>query len=340
MCIPTLPDNRERTPLGILSENNLLPIFQTGAARNFPATCFDFKGTISGEVFSDGSSKTQLSSPSPALDVSSKECLPSNEDFRYVLPGDICEDFDEETLRELDDICKKQSKCPVTAPAASIESPITFVSRPQSSLYDPIVLESGVTQDGLLHLKMRAPERPASSACLSVTESVSVSSRALEHFASAEGGLRREPTIAGDSALDEPLVATDEDLANPRETQYSTVDSITTAEGIPPAVSKLNFSPARVIVAGSGLPVAQPLTAVAIDKTTCETELPDYLKKLNVSQREAATSDTLKPLLILAGPGSGKVWPQKSWTETAIVLLVIVETYMHRIPMLALLLSS
>jgi len=108
MCITTLPDRRERAPLGVLSENNFLPIFQSGAARNSPATCFDFKGTSSGEPFSDGSSKTQMSSSSPALDVSSKKCLRRENDFRYVLPGDICEDFHEETLKELDDICKKQ----------------------------------------------------------------------------------------------------------------------------------------------------------------------------------------------------------------------------------------
>lgn len=35
--------------------------------------------------------------------------------------------------------------------------------------------------------------------------------------------------------------------------------------------------------------------------------VPSYLQNLNASQREAAASDTTKPLLILAGPGSGKV---------------------------------
>ncbi|OAE25237.1 hypothetical protein AXG93_1420s1000 [Marchantia polymorpha subsp. ruderalis] len=34
--------------------------------------------------------------------------------------------------------------------------------------------------------------------------------------------------------------------------------------------------------------------------------VPSYLQNLNASQREAAASDTTKPLLILAGPGSGK----------------------------------
>ncbi|KAG6544381.1 hypothetical protein Mapa_014215 [Marchantia paleacea] len=34
--------------------------------------------------------------------------------------------------------------------------------------------------------------------------------------------------------------------------------------------------------------------------------VPGYLQNLNTSQREAAASDTTKPLLILAGPGSGK----------------------------------
>lgn len=333
MCIPTPPDKRERTPLGILSENNLLPNFQSGAARNSSMTCFNLKSTASGEAFSDGSSKMQPSVPFPTLDVLSKECVPRDKDFKYVLPGDICEDFDEEILREIDDICKKQSKCPITAAAASIESPVKLVSRPCStnsrfSLHDPVVLQSGVPEDGLLDLKMRAPERPASSACSSVTESVSVFSRAPEHFASAGGGLGGEPTVAGEAALDELLIVTDEDFVNPRETQFSTVDSITTAEGIPPAVSKLNFSPAKVIAASSGRSVAQPLTAAAIDKNTCDIDLPDYLKKLNESQRDAAMSDTLKPLLILAGPGSGKVRPQNSWAELVTVLSVIVETYM------------
>lgn len=332
MCIPPLPDKRERTPLGILSGNNLLPIFQTGAARNSPTTCFDFKFTNNGKAFSDGSSNMLPSFPSPAIDVLSNECLPRDKDFEFVLAGDICEDFDEETLRELDDICIKQSKSPIMAAAASIESPVKLESRPCSmdsrfSLHDPVMLQSGVPQDGLLDLKMRAPERPASSPCLSVTESVSVSSRALAHSALAGEGLGGEPTIAGDSALDKLLAVTDEDLANLRETQYSTVDSITTAEGVPPAISKLKSSPV-LIAASSGLLVAQPLTAVAIDTTTCDTELPDFLNKLNESQREAATSDTLKPLLILAGPGSGKVRPQNSWAELAAVFPVIVERYM------------
>jgi len=78
-------------------------------------------------------------------------------------------------------------------------------------LHDSIVLESGIRQEGFLDLEMRAKELPASSASLSLTESVSVSSCTLERFALAGGGLGGEPKIAGDFALDELHVVSDED---------------------------------------------------------------------------------------------------------------------------------
>lgn len=41
------------------------------------------------------------------FDVLFKECVFRDKDFKYVLFGDICEDFDEEIFWEIDDICKK-----------------------------------------------------------------------------------------------------------------------------------------------------------------------------------------------------------------------------------------
>lgn len=317
MCIPTWPGKGERKPLGVLSGNNLLPIFNTGAARTSPTTCFDIKDADSGEAFFDGSRTMQPSIPAPAVDVLSNERSPMDKDFGFVLSQDICEVFDEETLRELDDICKNAA-APASGEFSVKPCPMT------ASRDHPVVPLSGVTQDELLDVEMRAPEWPASSACLSVAESVSVSSRPLANFISAGGGLGEEPTNAGASALNELLVVTDEGPANLRDTQYSTLDSKTTADRVSPAVSKLNFSLASMNPLSSGVSVAQPSTAVAVDGTTCDSGLPDFLKKLNATQLEAATSDTLKPLLILAGPGSGKVRPHTSWIEILTMVLSFV----------------
>ena len=313
MCIPTLPDRQERKPFGNLSENKLLQNLQSGVAHAFPMKCSDFKNVSCEIASSDGLSKMQTPFLYPVPDSSSRECIFRDRDSHYILPDDICDDFDEEILRELDDVLKKQNKCPIQAPAAPVDSTFKSVSRPCStgscfSLRDPIVLQSGVTLDELHDVKTRALEQPASFARSSAMESASVSSCVPHNFASAGGGLGGEPIIAKASTLEELLVIGDEDISNPRGTQYSTVESnITIAEGNSSAISELNSSSVRVIPASGSLSVAEPLIAVASEKTVCDTELPDYLKKLNESQREAALSDTLKPLLILAGPGSGKV---------------------------------
>lgn len=237
--------------------------------------------------------------------------MPDASSREYVLPADICDDFDEEILRKLDEICNKRTEFPIQVAAASIESPCRPCST--DSLHDSVVLQSGGPQDEFHVVEMRAPERPASFACSSATESVSVSSCVPHQFASAGGRLGGGTLIASDSTSDKMLVLGDEDLANSRDTQYSAVESITTVEGNPPTNSTLNPTSARVVTSSCGLSVAQPLIATASEKTICDTELPDYLKKLNESQREAALSDTLKPLLILAGPGSGKVRPWHTW---------------------------
>lgn len=317
MCIPTWPGKGERKPLGVLSGNNLLPIFNTEAPRTSPTTCFDIKVVNSGEAFFDGSRTLQPSLPTPAVDVLSNERPPKDKDFKFVLSQDICEVFDEETLRGLDNICKNAA-----APASgesSVKPCLMTTSR-----HHPVMPLSGVTQDELLDVEMGAPEWPASSACLSVAEPVSVSSRPLENIISAGEELGGESTIAGDSTLDELLVATAEVLAIPRDTQSSTLDSIITADRVSPANSKFNLSPPRLIPVSPGVSVAQPSTDVAGNGATCDSGLPDFLKKLNASQLEAATSDTLKPLLILAGPGSGKVRPNTSWIEILTLVLTLV----------------
>ncbi|KAG0585848.1 hypothetical protein KC19_2G043800 [Ceratodon purpureus] len=311
MCIPALPDRKERTPLGIILENNVVQNFKSEVAHFSTTNCTDFNVVNSGKSSSDDPRKNQALFPCPVLDVSSKRSLPGDRGYEFVLPGDICEDFDEEILRELDDICMRQTKCPIEAAAASVESPFKLESRACStdshvSVLDPVVLHSGVPQDELHDVKMRAPERPATLACSTASGSVCVSSSTPHHLASARGGLGGQPVITGESTLDELLVVGNENLANPMATQYSTVESSATAEGIPPAISMLNSSSAAAISSTCGLSVAQPWIAPESEEIDNETELPEYLKKLNETQREAALSDTLKPLLILAGPGSGK----------------------------------
>ncbi|CAK9219309.1 unnamed protein product [Sphagnum troendelagicum] len=61
------------------------------------------------------------------------------------------------------------------------------------------------------------------------------------------------------------------------------------------------------MLASSASPVlVQGVLVTRAGSPSPPTEMPEYLRTLNATQREAALSDTSKPLLILAGPGSGK----------------------------------
>jgi hypothetical protein len=101
-----------------------------------------------------------------------------------------------------------------------------------------------------------------------------------------------------DQALLSPIHAPGPNLANPKSpTSFATPSAaiVTSVSKCPPtgtAASPVLVQGVLVSRAGSPSP---------------PTEMPEYLRTLNATQREAALSDTSKPLLILAGPGSGKV---------------------------------
>ncbi|XP_024395416.1 ATP-dependent DNA helicase SRS2-like protein At4g25120 isoform X5 [Physcomitrium patens] len=298
MCNLTLPDRGERTPLQLIPANNILVSPQSGASLNTSSTCCDFVEDSSG-----GSCKMPALFQTSVSDVSSKECPPGEREFEYVLPGDICEDFDEDILQELDEICKKQSKHPTATTAECIESSSKLAPGLCSTALLPTVQDPVVQHLDSHHgLKMQPSQGSASVACSTVTEPSSVSSHMPDHKISADVILGGEPGFSRDRCLNELPVLGDGVLA----TQYSTADYTTTVTGIPHDSSKSISSPPKVNFASYSVSVVSPLTAQSTDKTTCDAELPDHLKKLNDSQREAALSDTLKPLLILAGPGSGK----------------------------------
>jgi len=100
-----------------------------------------------------------------------------------------------------------------------------------------------------------------------------------------------------DQALLSPIHAPGPNLANPKSpTSFATPSAaiVTSVSKCPPtgtAASPVLVQGVLVSRAGSPSP---------------PTEMPEYLRTLNATQREVALSDTSKPLLILAGPGSGK----------------------------------
>lgn len=102
---------------------------------------------------------------------------------------------------------------------------------------------------------------------------------------------------------------------NPRDTpQISTPVSEVLRRSQSPLTENSNLQSQLMIGSANGITGGQ-LNASGRDdprastpgSSTLNQSVPAHLQKLNSSQRDAATSDTTKPLLILAGPGSGKV---------------------------------
>ncbi len=212
----------------------------------------------------------------------------------------LCEEFDEELIQELDALCEKRSKGSHDGRKLSMGQELHSLSTHVST-----VCWRGDLQKRMLANCMPQSTTPCSDLPLQFPGIAQFGNVTSTLPASEDLAVRntcpRSPCPLldlADQALLSPIHAPGPNLANPKNPTSVATPSlaiVTSESKCPPtstAASPVNVQGARVTRAGSPSP---------------PTEMPEYLRTLNATQREAALSDTSKPLLILAGPGSGKV---------------------------------
>ncbi|CAM6107427.1 unnamed protein product [Calypogeia fissa] len=211
----------------------------------------------------------------PVLLVEAKAQLTGSAEQDGITNG-LSQTFDEALLQEIDALCQqKSSNREATLQTANLSVPEMRVESVQDELQQLedsslIMTEGNGAVQGLPILSTMAPKELSSTCAPDLL-------------------LRKE--------------------ANPRNYAQNSTPVSVVFDGSQSALtansnfeSHLNASISRQLSTSAGGD-AQPSTT---DSVMLNSAVPAHLRKLNASQREAATSDTTKPLLILAGPGSGK----------------------------------
>ena len=304
MCTPSLPNHRERTPLGELSGNIQVPNRppQCGETHSCKTPTSSIKlcnNSTEGQCDDTHDINTEALLLKNPLGSESRQQQIRTQDSVVTLQDDICEVFDSQLLRELDDFCNKQPKKPSNAYQELSDSPFRIASRLDTTdSFSPsrgCSLQNDVIKTESLGLSTTktSGEQPAKQ------------STTVSHVTNAFPC--RLPIECVASSITEKLISAEQ--ATVSEDTECLLNSATTTELISAAYLATEPNPSRANSGCSDVTVTQPLIAPSTSNraAVCDTDLPEHLRKLNESQREAALSDTFKPLLILAGPGSGKV---------------------------------
>lgn len=306
MCTPSLPNLKERTPLGELSGNiqvpNRPPQFGETHSCKTPTSSIKLcNSNAEGQCADTHDINTEASLLKNPLGSESRQQQIRTQDSVVTLQDDICEVFDSQLLRELDDFCNKQPKKPSNAYQELSDSPIRIASRLDTT--DSISPSRGWVS---LQKDVIKTESLGLSTTKTSGEQLAKHSTAVSHVTNAFPCMLPIECVAP-SITEKPISA--EQATVSEDTECLHLDSATTTEPISAAYPATEPNPSRANSGCSDVTVTQLLIAPSTSNraAACDTDLPEHLRKLNESQREAALSDTFKPLLILAGPGSGKV---------------------------------
>ena len=321
MCAPSLPNHRERTPLGELSGNIQVPhrppeFGETHSCKT-PTSSMKLCNNIAEDQCADTHDiNTEASLLKNPLGSESRQQQSRTQDSVVTLQDDICEVFDSQLLRELDDFCNKQPKKTSNAYQELSDSPFRIASRLDttdsfSPSRDWVSLQKDVLKTESLGLSTTktSGEQPAKQ------------STAVSHVTNAFPC--RLPIECVASSMTEKIISAEQATLS-EDAECLHLHSATTTEPISAAYPATEPNPSRANSGCSDVTVTQPLIAPSTsNRGACDTDLPEHLRKLNESQREAALSDTFKPLLILAGPGSGKVHLLSHWASRWIHVHVV-----------------
>lgn len=315
ICTPSLPERNQRTPLLELKGNQKLPIKPNQG--------------FGGGWDTLGPSTTSQSQ--------------AWRDSEFLLPEDICEELDEGLLKELDDLCEDQTKKQVKTATEPISPPIKLPLRSLMPSYSASG-NMGTLHSEVSRLGSPIFVKPSSEQTVQVLSTPQMSTCRAEIFQEPKSvSYVHNPATCPDSAQCddmahplsmECLTTAQTGVAGeslPSEARHLEELLAVTHQALVPTAN-LNCPHAEdtksTALVSLAMPLSAPrapfsnsecgdprLTAGMRNGPACDTplvasslkDLPEYLRNLNESQREAALCDTSKPLLILAGPGSGKV---------------------------------
>ncbi len=279
------------------------PLAELQCNRFRPSDCSEFEasGTCKAAASCDGDVEKEASENSST--AGKNICrLPTDGDnsLQSCSTDRLCEEFDEELIQELDALCEKRSKGPHDGRKLSMGQELHSLSTHVST-----VCWRGDLQERMLANYIPQSTAPCSDLPLQFPGIAQFGNVTSTLPGSEDLAVRntcpRSPCLLldlADQALLSPIHAPGPNLANPKSpTSFATPSAaiVTSVSKCPPtgtAASPVLVQGVLVSRAGSPSP---------------PTEMPEYLRTLNATQREVALSDTSKPLLILAGPGSGKV---------------------------------
>lgn len=277
--------------------------------------------------FSEKENKTWMQgSINNGFPFSSETCLEAATSEKCIPMPDIpCEDFDDALFEEIDALCKKKTmlnqedvsirplntlggnqgwmpsvSCnavfPDFADLLSSEQP---KSGHEGNFLETEICPTEIVHGSSLHCDTRASMKPAeiSSSC-----SMSFMPLDMENLVSTR--VKTEMDDAHQSQLELLEVLTSTSIQSIHKTNFSNANQlngnsmIISGESTNQLLSEHSSNPSNSLPDHSFNSGASSISA--------SDTLPAYLQSLNETQREAAISDISKPLLILAGPGSGK----------------------------------
>lgn len=246
--------------------------------------------------------------------ATSENCIP--------LPDIPCEDFDDSLFEEIDALCKKkmmlnqenvsirpfnmfggnQGKMPSVSCNAAF-SDLLSLEQPKAghegNFVGTEICPAETVHGSSIHCDTRAALKSAeiSSSC-----SMSSIPSDMENLVLTKVKSEMEDTHQSQLELLDVLMGTkiesihDSNSSNSNQVYGNSM--ITSGEATNQLLPEHSLNPSNSLPDHSCSSGASSISA--------SDTLPAYLQSLNETQREAATSDISKPLLILAGPGSGK----------------------------------
>lgn len=306
MCTPPLPNHKERTPLEELSGNiqvpNRPPQFGETHSCKTPISSIKLcNNNVARQCADIHDINTEASLLKNALGSESRQQQIKTQDSGLTLQDDICEVFDSQLLRELDDLCNKHPEKPSNAYKELRDSPFRIASRLDTT-------DSCSPSRSWVSLQKGFIKNESLGLSTTTTSGEQTEKQPTEVSHNTNAFPCRLPIECVASSITEKAILAEQATVI-EDTECLHLDSATTTEPISAAYPATEPNPSRANSDCSDVTVTQPLIAVTSTSTrgACDTDLPEHLRKLNESQREAALSNTFKPLLILAGPGSGKV---------------------------------
>ncbi|XP_057852723.2 ATP-dependent DNA helicase SRS2-like protein At4g25120 isoform X2 [Cryptomeria japonica] len=253
------------------------------------------------------------------------------------------EEFDDAIFEEIDVLCKnrsmlKQEVVSVSPPDISRESDATMPSvrldAASASFTNSLSLDGPIAdrKDKLISMKACLAEVNFDNSSSAEISSNSSSPFVPSHAENAiSAGVKIECKETHESQLEMLKLLVDTSI----ETGYA-CEASNSNEVQENSLIALNETCQLTSVHGSSTSTDSPnkSSSSAVSCVTASQTLPTYLQSLNDTQREAATSDISKPLMILAGPGSGK-------TSTMVArLLTLLKENVHPTNILAMTFTS